>query len=126
MRVLLGAEGDGVTRRGIPDGITPADIEQAIKDFAAGAPHGFRLSTKFDVLHKGHRLRAAGVSREDRKALLGHAVGDVTTHYSAPDIARLIEQVEIICDRRGATVLRIVGQNSGKNSGKMRGLAQRV
>ena len=34
-----------------------------------------------DMRHTfGHRLRAAGVSIEDRKALLGHKVDDITTH----------------------------------------------
>jgi len=55
-----------------------------------------------------HRLRAAGVSFEDRQALLGHKGGSVTTHYSAPDIRRLIESVELICDDRNTTVLRVV------------------
>jgi len=49
-----------------------------------------------------HRLRAAGVGFEDRQALLGHKGGSVTTHYSAPDISRLIETVELICDDRKA------------------------
>jgi len=80
-----------------------------------------------DLRHTfGHRLRAAGVSLEDRKALLGHTVGDITTHYSAPDISRLLEYAERICDRNRGTVLRVVGQNSGKNSGKMRRLARRA
>ena len=86
----------------------------------AGLPH-LRVH---DLRHTfGHRLRAAGVPLEDRKALLGHTVGDITTHYSAPDFSRLLEYVERICDRDRGTVLRIVGQNSGKNSGKMRRLA---
>ncbi len=80
-----------------------------------------------DLRHTfGHRLRAAGVPLEDRKALLGHTVGDITTHYSAPDISRLLEYAERICDRNRGTVLRVVGQNSGKNSGKMRRLARRA
>ena len=41
-------------------------------------------------------------------------VGDITTHYSAPDISRLLEYAERICDRDQGTVLRIVGQISGK------------
>lgn len=39
----------------------------------------------------GRRLRAAGVSQETRKVLLGHKDGDVTTHYSAPELRELIE-----------------------------------
>lgn len=45
------------------------------------------------------RLRAAGVSMETRKALLGHAHGDLTTHYSAAELAELIAAVETIATR---------------------------
>jgi len=44
-----------------------------------------------DLKHTfGQRLRAAGVSFEDRQILLGHKNDSVTTHYSAPDVANLI------------------------------------
>lgn len=57
------------------------------------------------------RLRAAGVSNETRKALLGHSHGDLTTHYSAAELAELITAVETIVTRPQAetptlTVLR--------------------
>jgi len=68
----------------------------------------------------GHRLRAAGVSIEDRKALLGQKVDDITTHYSAPDLAHLLECAERACDEKRGTVLRVCMQNGGKNGGKMR------
>ena len=55
----------------------------------------------------GHRLRAAGVGFEDRQDLLGHKSERITTHYSAPDIARLIEAAEKVCERRPNTVLRV-------------------
>lgn len=35
-------------------------------------------------------LRQAGVGREDRKVLLGHAVDDITTHYSHAELATLL------------------------------------
>ena len=38
----------------------------------------------------GRRLRAAGVSLETRKVLLGHTNGDITTHYSAAELEELI------------------------------------
>ncbi len=61
-----------------------------------------------DLRHTfGHRLRAAGVSFEDRQDLLGHKSDRITTHYSAPDIARLLEAAESVCERRPNTVLRI-------------------
>jgi integrase len=47
------------------------------------------------------RLRAAGVSFEDRQDLLGHRSGRITTHYSAADLLRLIEASESVCDRDG-------------------------
>jgi integrase len=63
-----------------------------------------------DLRHTfGHRLRAAGVSREDRKALLGHTTGDVTTEYSAEDYAHLLECVRRVERQDRGTVLRIVG-----------------
>jgi len=44
------------------------------------------------------RLRAAGVSFEDRQDLLGHESGRITTHYSRPELSSLIAAVEKICD----------------------------
>ena len=38
----------------------------------------------------GRRLRGAGVPLETRKALLGHANGDITTHYSAAELGELL------------------------------------
>jgi hypothetical protein len=35
-------------------------------------------------------LRAAGVSFEERKTLLGHKASHITTHHSAADIETLI------------------------------------
>lgn len=54
-----------------------------------------------DLRHTfGMRLRAAGVSFEDRQDLLGHHAGRITTHYSRVEIARLIECVELLCEVR--------------------------
>jgi integrase len=61
-----------------------------------------------DLRHTfGHRLRAAGVNFEDRQDLLGHKSGRITTHYSAPDLRRLVEAVGAIEEHRPATVLRV-------------------
>lgn len=50
-----------------------------------------------DLRHTfGMRLRAAGVSLEDRQDLLGHHAGRITTHYSRVEIGRLIECVELL------------------------------
>ncbi|HZD53860.1 MAG TPA: site-specific integrase [Woeseiaceae bacterium] len=89
----------------------------------AGLP-GFRVH---DLRHTaGHRLRAAGVSFEDRQDLLGHKSERITTHYSAPDIARLLEAAEKVCERRPNTVLRVSAHTNltqsltQKDSGRLR------
>ncbi len=44
-----------------------------------------------DLKHTfGRRLRAAGVSFEDRQDLLGHKSARITTHYSAPELHQLL------------------------------------
>lgn len=57
------------------------------------SPHpGFASVRVHDLKHTfGRRLRAANVTFEDRQALLGHKSGSVTTHYSAAELASLIE-----------------------------------
>ena len=55
-----------------------------------------------DLKHTfGRRLRAAGVSFEDRQDLLGHRSGRITTHYSAAELSRLIEAANSVCERNG-------------------------
>jgi len=53
-----------------------------------------------DLKHTfGRRLRAAGVSFEDRQDLLGHKSGRITTHYSAAELSNLIEAAEKACQQ---------------------------
>lgn len=53
-----------------------------------------------DLKHTfGRRLRAAGVSFEDRQDLLGHRSGRITTHYSAAELSRLVEAANSVCNR---------------------------
>ena len=55
-----------------------------------------------DLKHTfGRRLRAAGVSFEDRQDLLGHRSGRITTHYSAAELERLVEAANRVCERNG-------------------------
>jgi len=57
-----------------------------------------------DLKHTfGRRLRAAGVSFEDRQDLLGHRSGRITTHYSAAEFGKLLSAAN-----------RLVGENSRK------------
>lgn len=52
-----------------------------------------------DLKHTfGRRLRAAGVSFEDRQDLLGHKSGRITTHYSAAEIGNLINAANKVCE----------------------------
>jgi integrase len=52
-----------------------------------------------DLKHTfGRRLRAAGVSFEDRQDLLGHRSGRITTHYSAAELSHLLAAANSVCD----------------------------
>jgi integrase len=56
------------------------------------------------------RLRAAGVSAEDREALLGHANHSMAGHYASADVGRLLKQANLLVNRSGTqTVIRIGG-----------------
>lgn len=79
----------------------------------------------------GRRLRSAGVPLETRKALLGHASGDITTHYSAAELNELREAAEKIVNPRVAqtptlTVVRRTRTIVGKVSAKAKELAGNV
>ena len=51
-----------------------------------------------DLKHTfGRRLRAAGVSFEDRQDLLGHKSGRITTHYAAAELENLIDAANKVC-----------------------------
>lgn len=51
-----------------------------------------------DLKHTfGRRLRAAGVSFEDRQDLLGHKSGRITTLYSKPELENLIVAANKVC-----------------------------
>jgi integrase len=69
------------------------------EEFGRPCPDGFRRIRVHDLKHTtGYRLRAAGVSFEDRKTLLGHKASHITTHYSAADMETLIALAEKVCD----------------------------
>jgi integrase len=89
----------------------------------AGLPH----LRAHDLRHTvGHRLRAMGVSREDRKAILGHKDDDVTTRYSAADLARLLDVLRKLEDPPRTTMLRVVAQNGHNLERNPRRSADRV
>jgi integrase len=54
------------------------------------------------------RLRAVGVSMEDREVLLGHANHSMAGHYASADVGRLLKQANLILNRQETrTVLRV-------------------
>lgn len=55
------------------------------------------------------RLRAAGVSQEDRNALMGHGGASMPEHYASGDVGWLIQLANKAMDRVGTrTLLRVV------------------
>jgi hypothetical protein len=63
----------------------------------------------------------AGVPLETRKALPGHAYGDITTHYSAAEPEELLHAAEKIVDRGTAQspTLTLIRRTADKAVRKM-------
>jgi integrase len=71
------------------------------KSHGTAAPEGFKRVRVHDPKHTfGRRLRAAGVSFEDRQDLLGHKSQRITTHYSEAEVANLIAAAEKACNQK--------------------------
>ena len=77
---------------------------------------GLPLVRVHDLRHSfGARLRAAGVTAEDREALLGHANHSMAGHYASADVGRLLAQANLIVDRRGTqTLLRVAREQRSR------------
>lgn len=62
-----------------------------------------------DLRHSfASRLRAAGVSAEDREVLLGHANHSMAGHYASADVGRLLGQANLVLNRGGTRrILRV-------------------
>ncbi|TMG95818.1 MAG: hypothetical protein E6H71_12150 [Betaproteobacteria bacterium] len=59
------------------------------------------------------RLRAVGVSMEDREVLLGHANHSMAGHYASADVGRLLMQANLILNREETrTVLRVASSGT--------------
>ncbi len=63
-----------------------------------------------DLKHTfGRRLRAAGVSFEDRQDLLGHRSGRITSHYSSAELKNLLNAANSVCgDKKDSESLAIL------------------
>ena len=70
-----------------------------------------------DLKHTfGRRLRAAGVSFEDRQDLLGHSSGRITTHYSSAELQNLYESANRVCEKqKSGVVLTLLRNPNGKS-----------
>jgi integrase len=63
-----------------------------------------------DLKHTfGRRLRAAGVSFEDRQELLGHKRGRITTHYFPAELSNLIVAAEKVASQSPAKIPATTG-----------------
>lgn len=66
---------------------------------------GLELVRVHDCKHTyGRRLRAAGVSFEDRQDLLGHRSGRITTHYSSAELQNLYMAANKVCEKKQSGV----------------------
>ena len=70
-----------------------------------------------DLKHTfGRRLRAAGVSFEDRQDLLGHRSGRITTHYSSAELQNLYESANRVCEKqKSGVVLTLLRNPNGRS-----------
>lgn len=94
-------EGDPITRMNNTawDNARGRWADKYEEAFKVKCPSGMRTLHVHDLRHTfGRRLRAAGVSKETRADLLGHAADedDVTSHYSAAEIRELVDAVRLI------------------------------
>jgi integrase len=73
-------------------------ITDKLKQFMESVLPGLANVRPHDMKHTfGRRLRASGVPLETRKVLLGHKNGDITSHYSAPELGELLEASNRVC-----------------------------
>lgn len=79
------------------------------KELGKEAPDGFKRVRAHDLKHTfGRRLRAAGVSLEDRQDLLGHKAGRITTEYSVAEIRNLVDAANRVVVSRGSPALTVL------------------
>ena len=77
--------------------------------YAARKRAGLEHVRVHDLKHTfGRRLRAAGVSYEDRQDLLGHRSSRMTTHYSAGEWRNLIDMADRLALRSGNDSVPII------------------
>ena len=65
---------------------------------------------------------------ETRKALLGHASGDITAHYSAAELGELLDAAEKVTDRGRAQspTLTVIKRQKEESVGKLSEMCKEV
>ena len=95
---LYEASGKVIPAHLIQQGQRGVLITEELKAFMESVMPGYSNVRVHDLKHTfGRRLRAAGVALETRKVMLGHKNGDITSHYSAPEIEELLEAANRVC-----------------------------
>lgn len=97
------------------------------EEFGLEPPRGLAHVRVHDLRHTfGARLRASGVTQEDREALLGHASRSMAGLYGSADIGRLIEQANLAIKRQGTRpILRLIAWDGGPvDKGSRKGPAE--
>ncbi len=82
-----------------------------------------------DLKHTfGRRLRAAGVSFEDRQDLLGHRSGRITTHYSSAELSNLYEAANKVCEphKSGLSVACLYDKKLARKSEAQSGMSDTI
>jgi integrase len=81
-----------------------------------------------DLKHTfGRRLRAMGVSFEDRQDLLGHRSGRITTHYSSAELDKLYEASNKVCEQqKSGVILTLLRHPNQGEVGAVKPLLKRV
>lgn len=67
--------------------------------------------------HTRSATAICGVPLETRKVLLGHTTGDITTHYSAPELRELIDALECVCEQSNRAPELVPLQGVARSSG---------
>lgn len=78
---------------------------------------GLELVRVHDLKHTfGRRLRAVGVSFEDRQDLLGHRSARITTNYSSAELQNLYGAANKVCDTQQRGVVLTLLRHSNNRS----------
>ena len=100
-KAIIDLQRDKHPRYVFPGNVKDKPIYSAYTSSFRRARHSTGIKCRVhDLRHTfATRLRNAGVSKEDRRELLGHASGSVTTDYSSGDIQHLYECVSLIAKK---------------------------